>query len=213
MKTNPIPSTDQVLFLLRRIINEITLEPEKTKVAAENIGRFSSLVGIEIIPNPADYSKLLGSKCDHLKAYQLICKLISDRSPTKYEVTIKRIPEGTPQNEMPEFKIQHEWRRDHIKAITHDMFSMIIGSPYLVEVTDGVQEKTAVEVLVSSAVSKATIDWILIRLVPLYKSMGLKNGRIISFNIIQNDEALEKMLPQPKFSEEDLTRLSRGPRR
>lgn len=190
--TNPIPSTEQILFLLRRIIHEITLEPEKTNVTSEKVGM--TLVGIEIDPNPGDYSKLLGSNRDHLHAMKMVCKLISDRSPIKYELTLKRAPEGTPQNQMPEFQLQDNWRRDHIKALTHDMFSMIIGSPYWVEVTDGKQGKTAVEVVVSSAVSKATCDWITMRLMPLYKSIGLKNGRIIAFNVIQNDEALAQFI-------------------
>lgn len=206
------PSTEQILFIIRRIIAELAIEPEKTKVKVEEIGFQGSTVGIEIDAWPADYSKILGQKTDNLRAMMMICKLVTDRCGGRksFELTLKRIPKDdsvVPRN-LDEFKPIENWRRDDIRALTEDIFTWIVGQPFKVLVSDGKQGKTAIDVIIGNQVSSVTADWIKIKLQPLYKAMGMRNGRIIIFNLIQDETVLAKFAA-PQFTPDDLKRLSK----
>lgn len=185
MNANPEPSIDAVLSVIRRIIAELSIEPEKTKVTAEKIGM--RLVAIEIDPNPSDYSKILGKNGgDHLAAMRMICKLVSDRGSLKYQLRLIEIPKGIPQSVMPPFKPAMHWRKDEFQVLTEDIFALVQRGSATVVISDqSGKENTAIEVIVGKEVPKGTVDWINQKLHQLYKSMGLKNGRIMSFNLIQ----------------------------
>lgn len=198
MNRNPAPSKDQVLFLIRRIINELATEPTKTKVTAEQLGL--STIGVEIDAWPEDYGRILGRNTDYLRAMKMICKLISDRSGKSIELSLKRIPEnasGEKNNREHDIKANDNWRRDDMRALTEDMFGQIVDGPAYVMVSDGKQGKTAVDVVVGDNVSPATAQWIKAKLQPLYQAIGIKNQRIIAFNLIRDEGMLHQMLNRP----------------
>lgn len=194
---NPAPSPEQVLFLIRRIIAEITTQPEKTKVKAERIGL--RMVSITIDAWQPDYAKILGKGTDNLRGMKTICKLISDRADAErvglsYELNMLRIPkdENAEKSEFREFVPQHDWRRDHILAITQDMMGMVLSQPSIVLMNDGKDVATAIDVIVGHEVAPQTASWLQLKLQPLYKSIGLKNGRIISFSVTRDDNLMRQ---------------------
>ena len=195
MRTNEGPSTEQLLFLIRRIIAELALEPAKTSVTTEELG--FNTVGIDVDPHLPDYGKIIGQNIDHLKAFRMICKLVSDRTGKNFQFTVKRAPENAAQA----VAIKHEpvvpqdkWNRDHIQALVEDLFNCILGQPFKVMITDGRQGKTAVDVVIPNSVPRATADFIHRRLEPLMKAVGMKNQRLFSFNVIQDDTALDRLM-------------------
>jgi predicted RNA-binding protein YlqC (UPF0109 family) len=196
---NEAPTKEQVLFIIRRIIAELTMEPEKTKVTAEQIGY--STVGILIDPNPTDYGRILGGggSREHLGGMKAICKLISDRCGKNFDLTLKQIPPATGPKQILEFKPVTKWPKDEIQALTEDIFHWIIDPPCKVVISDSkVATNTEIAVFVSEDVPPRTVEWITMRLTPIYKAIGLKNGRLISFNIIQDDSVLRDLIARDR---------------
>jgi hypothetical protein len=194
MKTNNGPSVEQVLFLIRRFVAELTTEFDKTKFNVEKIGYGGNVTGLEIDPFPGDYSKILGKDTDHLRALKMICKLASDRMEGRsVELSVRRLEGMVEPTRMPDFTLKEVWARDHIRALTEDLFNAIVEPPFKVLIQDGGQGKTVIDVIVSSRVPKPTVEWMKQKLQPLYKSIGLKNGRIFVLNIVQDDQALRAM--------------------
>lgn len=188
LTSSEAPSIEEIVVLIRRIIAEIAAKPEKTKVdwRANGLATFN----ITIHPWQEDYGRILGSNREHLSALKTICKLVSDRHGKTFNLEMDRLPAGEAQKPL-EFHPAEKWNRDNVQSILEGVFSFCVPPPYRILISDDINLQTAVDVVLSETeVSQATARWIHAKLQPLMTAIGKRNGRVFSFNIVQDDSLL-----------------------
>jgi predicted RNA-binding protein YlqC (UPF0109 family) len=180
--------TQSAIYLIKSILEQITIMPDKIQVVPEQLGY--STVSIEIRADATDYGKVLGEKGDHLRALKTICKLISDKSREKIELSLLEMPGGSKQNLAP-FSTNAAWPKEKIQTLLQALFELIFDGGCRVVISDGSNGRTAVDVLVSERENRRTCEWVHEKLDSLIKAIGLRNGRLVAFNVIQDEAALQ----------------------
>lgn len=179
MKTNTKVAPEQLATeLLTRIIKEITFHHENIRVTSSQLGR-SHTLAIQV--HKGDMPRVLGKSGAHIKALETLAAAIGASGGVTIRLRLLEPEVGEPDR-YEQFRPAENWNSSHVVLLLSDLVEAIFGSSK-VEIFDGEDCTSALEVTIATRENKAVIDAIGNALKVLFKAIGRANGRILTLDI------------------------------
>ena len=180
MKTNTtLPPADLAMDITKRIVEQITLHPKDIKIQEERLGRLAT---ITIQVNRGDMKRVIGSGGAHASAITRLIDMIGRSKGVQLKSRIIE-PDSGSDDKNAQFVPKQEWNSAPVRAVINDICETVFEYPATVEVHDGSNHLSVVDVAVSPDERKLLVDTMQPMLNPLVVAMGKVNGRHLSLNI------------------------------
>lgn len=184
--TNTTTIAEEVcLQIARRLIEQIVLHPEHLKAEQDSFD--PNTINFQL--HRGDMARLMGEQGAKKKGIQYICKLIGRKQGKNIHLHFDE-PEIGEYDRYPRFEVVDPWNSATLHALVSDIADAALEHPATVKFIDGVaakdKGKTRISVLTSPEERKETLEELNLALGPLFKAIGMANGRstmVINFEV------------------------------
>lgn len=173
--------------IIRRILEEITLHPDKIKITNNRIGR--GLTDMVIESHPGDTPRVIGQGGKHSRSIFLLVSMIGRKSGESIRC---RIPDPEIRIKEPNkpFVPKDPWNNENVLTLANDICDAIFCHPSLVEIVDGPDFASALDISTDPEESEKTVEKAAECLTPLFGAIGKSNGRHLFVTVAPKESAI-----------------------
>lgn len=177
------PPAETCVNIIRKIAAELSLHRNHILVEQDS---FDDLM-INVQVHRADMGRLMGEKGVHKDAILAIAKRIGAKGRTNFNIQFLE-PEIGEKDRFRGFQVVDPWDSTGVVTLFKELSNALLDYPSELKIRDGVKAedigKTRIDILTHPRESDETMEELNVKLAPLFKAIGLANGRRLTARFV-----------------------------